>query len=66
LRTERIETVTAGVRGAEALPRRLDLNLRTPDALNIAVAQRARVAPATVDDKMASAARTLGAEVAMA
>ncbi len=64
--TERIETTTADVRGAEAFLRRLDLNLRTPDALNIAIAQRAGAALATFDARMASAAHALGAEVAMA
>jgi uncharacterized protein len=64
--TERIETTTADVRGAEAFLRRLDLTLRTPDALNIAIAQRAGAALATFDEKMATAARALGAEVASA
>jgi uncharacterized protein len=40
--------------------RRLDLNLRTPDALNIAVAQRLGIAIATFDQRMAVAARQLG------
>ena len=44
--------------------RRLDANLRTGDALNIAIAQRVGAALATFDRKMADAARALGAELA--
>ena len=62
--TERAETTTADVRAAEALVRRLDLKLRTPDALHIALhialAQRTQAALATFDGGMAAAARTLG------
>ncbi|WP_343893113.1 type II toxin-antitoxin system prevent-host-death family antitoxin, partial [Craurococcus roseus] len=36
----RVETTAAGMRAAEAFVRRLDLALRAPDALNIAIAQR--------------------------
>jgi hypothetical protein len=46
--------------------RRLDLTLRTPDALNIAIAQRVGATLATFDAKMADAARALGTEVAAA
>ena len=59
----RIETTAADVRAAEAFLRRLDLTLRTPDALNIAIAQRTGAALATFDDKMAIAARALSVEV---
>lgn len=38
--TRREQTKAADVSAAEAFLRRLDLNLRTPDALNIAIAQR--------------------------
>jgi predicted nucleic acid-binding protein len=43
--------------------RRLDLTLRTPDALNIAIAQRAGAAMATFDARMAEAAQALGLDV---
>lgn len=62
--TERARTVSADVAAAEAWLRRLDLTLRTPDALNIAIAQRLGAALATFDAKMVAAARTLGAEIA--
>ncbi len=46
--------------------RRLDLNLRTADALNIAIAQRLGAPLVTFDKKMAAVARSVGAEVARA
>ncbi len=64
--TQRVETTAADVKAAEAALRRLDLTLRTPDALNIAIAQRAGATLATFDTKMADAARALGTEVAAA
>jgi predicted nucleic acid-binding protein len=52
---------TAGaVSAAEAFLRRLDLNLRTPDALNIAIAQRVGALLVSFDEKMAASARALG------
>ncbi len=51
---------------AQVLLRRLDLNLRTADALNIAIAQRLGAPLATFDKKMAAVARSVGAEVARA
>ncbi len=60
---ERADTVTADVRMAEALLRRLDLTLRTPDAVNIAIAQRVGACLATYDEKMAGCARALGTVV---
>lgn len=62
--TRRVGTTTADVRSAEAFLRRLDLTLRAPDALNIAIAQRTGAALATFDGKMAVAARALGTETA--
>lgn len=44
--------------------RRFDLSLRTPDALHIAMAQRLGLTIATFDRGMATAARSLGIEVA--
>jgi len=60
----RREAVTAGdVASAIGLVRRLDLGLRTPDALNIAIAQRCGARLLTFDDKMAQSARSLGVTV---
>jgi predicted nucleic acid-binding protein len=60
-----VETCAADVKAAEAFLRRLDLTLRTPDALNIAIAQRAAATLATFDEKMAASARALGTPVIM-
>jgi len=49
-----------------AILRRLDLNIRTADALNIAVAMRLDATLATFDERMAENARALGASVAAA
>ena len=46
--------------------RRLDVPLRTPDALHIAIAQRSGCALLTFDRTMANAARALGTEVVKA
>jgi predicted nucleic acid-binding protein len=60
----RREAVTAGdVASAIGLVRRLDLGLRTPDALNIAITQRCGARLLTFDDKMAQSARALGVTV---
>ncbi len=56
----------ADVKRADAVMRRLDLTLRTPDALHIAIAERIGATMATFDDKMAAAARILGLAVAAA
>jgi predicted nucleic acid-binding protein len=61
--TQREETMTADVRAAGAFLRRLDLSLRTADALNIAIAQRIRAALVTFDQRMAASARVLGIPV---
>jgi len=60
---ERIATEAGDVKAAEVALRRLDLPLRTPDALNIAIAQRVDAALLTFDMKMAEAARALGLDV---
>lgn len=62
-RWERIEA--SDIASATAFLRRLDLPLRTPDALNIAIAQRLGATLVTFDHKMAAAARALGMAVAM-
>jgi predicted nucleic acid-binding protein len=58
--TRREQTKAADVSAAEAFLRRLDLNLRTPDALNIAIAQRIGAVLVSFDEKMAASARALG------
>jgi predicted nucleic acid-binding protein len=45
------------------LVRRVDLGLRAPDAINIAIAQRCGAHLLTFDAKMARSARTLGVNV---
>jgi predicted nucleic acid-binding protein len=62
--TQRIETVAADVKAAAVFLRRLDLTLRTPDALNIAIAERAAAILVTFDEKMATCARAFGMTVA--
>ncbi len=57
------DTMAADVKAAETFLRRLDLPLRTPDALNIAIAQRSGATLATFDTKMAMCARSLGCNV---
>jgi uncharacterized protein len=56
-------TTSADVASAAAFLRRLDLPLRTPDALNIAIAQRIGADILTFDDQMAASARALGTTV---
>jgi antitoxin (DNA-binding transcriptional repressor) of toxin-antitoxin stability system len=56
----------ADVTAATAFLRRLDLNLRTPDALNLPIAQRIGPAIATFDQRMAASAAALGTPVAPA
>lgn len=60
---QRVETVTSDIRLAESYLRRLDLNLRAPDAINIALAQRVGATLVTLDSKMAHAAAAIGAQV---
>lgn len=52
------------MKAAEAFVRRLDLTLRAPDALHIAMAQRNGAALVTFDEKMAACAKALGTLVA--
>ncbi|HEY1750167.1 MAG TPA: type II toxin-antitoxin system VapC family toxin [Caulobacteraceae bacterium] len=65
-RSRRIELTSSDVARADSFLRRLDLNLRTPDALNIAIAERFNAALGTFDVRMADAARAVGLEVAPA
>ena len=64
--TLREETMSADSRTAEMFLRRLDLTLRTADALNIAIAQQIRAALVTFDQRMAANARMLGIPVVAA
>jgi uncharacterized protein len=57
---QRVEIGPPDVTAAEAFLRRLDLNLRTPDAINIAIAQRIGAALFTFDTAMIKCARALG------
>ena len=58
--TRREQTKAMDVSAAEAFLRRLDLDLRTAGALNIAIAQRIGATLVTFDEKMATSARMLG------
>jgi uncharacterized protein len=51
------------VQTATALARRLDLNIRAPDAINLAIAQRLGASIATFDRRMARNAGVLGIAV---
>jgi len=62
--TQRAEMQPSDVTNAAIYLRRLDLALRTPDALHIAIAQRLGASLATFDERMAAGARTLGLDVA--
>ncbi|WP_119422650.1 type II toxin-antitoxin system VapC family toxin [Desertibaculum subflavum] len=62
----RADMATADVAAASAFLRRLDLTLRTPDAINIAIAQRLGARLATFDLKMAVSATALGVGLATA
>lgn len=64
--TQHAELVAADVSAAQAFLRRLDLTLRTPDALNIAIALRVSAELATFDEKMAASAIALGVTIAAA
>jgi predicted nucleic acid-binding protein len=58
------ESLTTGDVGfAISLVRRLELGLRTPDAINIAIARRCDAQLLTFDEKMARSARSLGLAV---
>ena len=61
-----VETAPGDIAMAAGFIRRLDLTLRAPDAINIAIARRLGIALATFDKGMASCAATLGVAVAPA
>lgn len=60
----RVETTSGDVAAAGAFVRRLDLPLRTADAINIAIAHRLAATLATFDVKMGQSAKALGMAVA--
>jgi predicted nucleic acid-binding protein len=60
----RTDTTSADVRSANTILRRLNLVLRTPDALHIAITQRIGAELATFDSRMAENARALGVALA--
>jgi len=59
-----IEIIAADIARAATFLRRLDLILRTPDAIHIAIAERIGATLVTFDRQMAAAARALGMAVA--
>ena len=61
---QRVETIAADIGVATGFIRRLDLTLRMPDAVNIAIAQRVGAILATFDMRMADSATVLGLAVA--
>jgi len=62
-KVQRAETATRDIVAAISFLRRLDLGLRTPDAVNIAIAQRLGAELLTFDQRMAGSARKLGLTV---
>ncbi|MEQ1865022.1 MAG: type II toxin-antitoxin system VapC family toxin [Micropepsaceae bacterium] len=61
--SQRVGIERADVAAADGYIRRLDLTLRTPDALHIAMTQRLGIPLVTFDEKMEIAARQLGTEI---
>jgi predicted nucleic acid-binding protein len=57
------ETTAADIAVATTFLRRLDLPLKTPDAIHIAIAQRLGATLVTFDRQMAASARALGTPV---
>lgn len=60
---QQMSITSAGIKVAEAYLRRLDLTLRTLDAIHIATVQRIGATLLTFDKKMAACARVLGVPV---
>jgi predicted nucleic acid-binding protein len=63
LYAESAKTLSSDVENAKGFIRRLDLPLRTPDAINLAIAKRLGLELATFDKQMAASARRLGISV---
>jgi predicted nucleic acid-binding protein len=59
-----VETTSVDIAVASSFLRRLDLPLKTPDAIHIAIAQRIGATLVTFDRQMAASARALGTPVA--
>ena len=59
----RVDVISADIRAATRSVRQLTMNLRAPDAIHIAIAQRIGAELATFDGKMSAAAAALGAGV---
>ena len=59
----RIETIGSDIAVATTFLRRLDLPLKTPDAIHIAIAQRLGATLVTFDRQMAASVRALGTPV---
>jgi predicted nucleic acid-binding protein len=64
--TNSVSLQTNDIADAIGFIRRLDLTLRAPDALHIAMARRLGAALVTFDAKMAASGRALGVEIAEA
>ena len=62
-RLQRVEMTPSDVAAATMFLRRLDLPLRTPDAIHIAIAQRLGATRVTFDRQKAASARALGTPV---
>jgi predicted nucleic acid-binding protein len=62
---EEEDVVSSDIQAATEIIRRLDLNVRAPDAINLAVARRLGASIATFDRDMARNARALGITVAV-
>jgi uncharacterized protein len=62
-RVQWVEVSPADIAVATSALRRLDLSLRTADAIHIATAQRLDATLVTFDQRMAASARTLGIAV---
>jgi uncharacterized protein len=61
----RQETTTADIEAPDMILRSLEVSLRTPDALHVAIARRSGATLVTFDRQMEAGARALGLTVAM-
>ena len=61
---DREEATAADIDAANRILQRLDIHLRTPDAIHIAIAQRLGATLVTFDQSMATGVRALGMGVA--
>jgi len=62
--SQRVQMTGGDVTRADAFLRRLDLPLRAPDAIHIAISQRVADSLLTFDKRMAASARSLGTRLA--